>query len=218
MKAPILVKDLGMEYTNQTMKYKRRFGIFLCPSCNNEYKAQIHNVNHGQSKQCKKCSCIKSKTTHGLRNHRLYKIYYNMKDRCFNKKHQAYLFYGNKGITIYDEWLNDFKYFYDWALANGYKEYLTIDRIDSNGNYEPNNCRWVNRGIQAQNTKHLRITNKSGYRGVSWHKNNKKWKASISFNNKVKHLGYFEDKEDAAKAYNSFIVKNKTDHSLNDIL
>lgn len=217
MNIPILIKDLGMQYTNENMKYKRRFGLFLCPSCKNEYKAQIHNVSHGQSKQCKRCACIKSKTTHGLRSHRLYKIYHNMKERCFSKQNQAYSFYGGKGITICDDWLNDFISFYNWAIDNGYKDNLTIDRINTDSNYEPDNCRWVNMSIQAQNTKHIRATNKSGYRGVSWYKNNNKWKASISVNNKVKHLGYFENKIDAAKSYNSFVIQNNLNHSLNEI-
>lgn len=79
---------------------------------------------------------------------RLRKIYENMKQRCYYPKDKAYKYYGGKGIIIYDEWLNDKKKFYEWALNNGYQENLTIDRKDVNGNYEPDNCRWIT--IQEQ--------------------------------------------------------------------
>ena len=87
---------------------------------------------------------------HGLSNTRLYSIWYQMKRRCSDTKCNKYAIYGGRGITVCEEWM-DFINFYEWALANGYKETLTIDRIDGNGNYEPSNCRWVTVTEQNRN-------------------------------------------------------------------
>ena len=91
---------------------------------------------------------------HGLRHTRLYRIWLQMKNRCFNKKTGRYCDYGARGITVCDEWRNDFKEFYDWAMSNGYSDELTIDRINNDGNYEPTNCRWVDAKTQARNSRH----------------------------------------------------------------
>lgn len=84
-------------------------------------------------------------------NERLVNIFKGMKQRCYYAQHERYKSYGGRGIKICDEWLNDRKKFYDWALSNGYKDNLSIDRIDVDGDYEPNNCRWVTMKVQQNN-------------------------------------------------------------------
>jgi len=90
--------------------------------------------------------CRKNKGT------RLYRIWENMKARCNNANSTSYCYYGEKGIKVCEDW-NTFFVFKNWALKNGYSEDLTLDRIDVNGNYEPNNCRWVTHNVQARNKR-----------------------------------------------------------------
>lgn len=93
------------------------------------------------------------KITHGKRHTRLYNIWLQMKNRCYNRKTPRYKDYGGRGITVCDEWKNDFKAFYDWSMLHDYADNLTIDRIDNNGNYTPSNCRWVTVADQNRNSR-----------------------------------------------------------------
>lgn len=92
------------------------------------------------------------KVTHGLGKPPLYSHWVNMKTRCFNKNNPKYKDYGARGITICEEWL-DFKVFYEWAMSHGYAEGLSIERIDVDGNYCPDNCKWITMSEQAKNKR-----------------------------------------------------------------
>lgn len=98
-------------------------------------------------------------------NSRLYCTYKNMKRRCYDTSFPKYKNYGQRGIAVCDEWLHDYNTFKDWALSNGYNDTLTIDRIDVNGNYEPDNCQWITKEEQMWNrTDTLYVT----YQGKSY--------------------------------------------------
>ena len=84
---------------------------------------------------------------------RLYRIWNCMHNRCYRKSYHAFNHYGGRGIEVCDEWLHDFQAFYDWAIANGYGDDLSIDRIDPNKNYSPDNCRWVTMAEQNKNKR-----------------------------------------------------------------
>ena len=79
-----------------------------------------------------------------------------MKQRCYNDKNPKYKDYGSRGIVVCQEWLDDFMNFYNWAIDNNYRDDLTLDRIDNDGNYEPSNCRWATAKQQARNTRRTR--------------------------------------------------------------
>lgn len=131
-------------------------------------KVFIANGKEIRSGHTLSCGCLKvertisANTTHGESASRLYKIYAGMKDRCYNKNNKRYDIYGQKGIKICDEWLNSYEAFRDWAMSNGYKEDLTIDRINSNGNYCPENCRWTTAEVQANNTSRNHLLTYNG--------------------------------------------------------
>lgn len=118
------------------------------------------------SGKTKSCGCLRQENLsrghviHGGRKDRLYKVYYNMRNRCLNQNSSDYKYYGGRGISICSEWSDSYAVFKEWAYKNGYDENApkgkcTIDRIDVNGNYEPSNCRWVSMSVQSKNRRNV---------------------------------------------------------------
>ena len=123
--------------------------------CGNMHKVRVDCLKSGLVKSC---GCLNYQTrehakTHGKSNTKLYRVFYAMIQRCEDETCKVFKHYAGRGISICDEWRNDFVTFYNWAMMNGYKECLTIDRINNNGNYEPSNCRWITQKEQNLNTR-----------------------------------------------------------------
>ena len=212
-----LIQDLGMQFATEKSTQKVRFGLYECPICLSHFKTRTATV---KNKKCLKCKqSISKNKTHGDSKTRLYRTWYGMIARIENKNDiKNYKDYGGRGISICTEWRNSFNEFKKWALENGYKDNLKIDRIDNDGNYEPNNCRWVEQNIQSRNTRRLRSTTTSGYRGASWHKRQKKFHSRILVDCKMIVLGYYDTAIEAGFAYDKYVIDNNLEHTTNGLI
>ena len=140
-----VIKDSGK-------RTSERLVLWLCKcDCGNELLVQSNKLIKGKIQDC---GCVTQ-----LRNNkreRLYSVWQGMKQRCLNPNNKDYSHYGGKGIIVCKEWVNDYSCFRDWAYANGYDDRAprgtcTLDRFNTNGNYEPSNCRWVDMKTQSNN-------------------------------------------------------------------
>lgn len=146
---------------------KEQYCICRC-KCGNFVLVRVYSLL-SKTKPTRSCGCLSYKklnqlnTKHGLWQHPIYFIWIRIKTRCYNKQYEEYEYYGARGISMCDEWRNDFVKFYEWSIANGWESGLTIDRINNDGNYEPENCRYVDLIVQNNNKRDNVIVN---YKGV----------------------------------------------------
>lgn len=127
--------------------------------CGNEIIVSSSSLVSGNTKSCGCVGIIKLKqmaTKHGQYNTKLYKVWSSMKHRCLNSKDKYYYNYGGRGIKVCAEWLT-FENFFKWAMGNGYRSGLTLERSNNNGNYEPQNCIWIPKAEQSGNTRRCRF-------------------------------------------------------------
>lgn len=140
--------------------------------CGNVIIANYKLLKNGHVKSCgclkkdlstiinHKHGCAKDKNTG--KKVKLYGVWCSMKERCYNPHSKPFRYYGEKGVTVCAEWVDDFSVFQDWALSNGYNEALSIDRINSNGDYSPENCRWATRITQSRNRSCIKSIEMNG--------------------------------------------------------
>ena len=210
-----LIEDLGMMYPTEKSKRKYRFGLYKC-FCGNKFKVQIAMV---KNKNTNSCGCLQkqrikeSNTTHGQVSHRLYYVWYEMIQRCNNLKHKDYVNYGARGIKVCNRWLNVANFIED--MYPSYQEGQSIDRKENDKGYSPDNCRWVNSTVQNRNKRKIQSNNKSGYKGVSWHKASNKWSSQITVKGKKIYLGVFNEINKAIKAYDDYITNNNLEYIKN---
>lgn len=162
----LVLEETNKRSNNQTVIWKCK-----C-DCGNTVYIDTNRLTSGNTKSCGCLSIESSKKPktikHGDCNvnskfHRLYCIWKGMRSRCNNQNGQKYKDYGGRGIAVCEEW-SEYVNFKNWALSNGYKDNLTIDRIDVNGNYEPNNCRWSDSFTQMNNMRtntHIKYNNET---------------------------------------------------------
>jgi DNA-directed RNA polymerase subunit RPC12/RpoP len=141
----IFIKEVApIYYLFDGKKKKRRMGLYKCELCGKEFVRQIKKSQ--LNRVCRACAGTK-RMLHGAKRFnktdRLYRIWLGMKYRCYNKSSKDYDNYGGRGITIIEEWKDNFINFRTWAINNGYTDSLTIDRVNVNEGYSPDNCRWV---------------------------------------------------------------------------
>ena len=206
-KNPKLIEDLGMrKFTENSKEF--RFGKFECPYCGNNFECRISSVTNGETRSC---GCIKGKgnITHGLKKHKGYMVHNDMMRRCYNERTSGYQNYGGRGITVCEEWLNVVG-FISWFDSN-YIEGFTLDRIDNDKGYNPDNCRFADKVTQALNQR-IKKSNTSGFVGIS--AVGKKWSVRIRVLKKEQYIGTFKTKEEAVQARDNYIIENNLPHKL----
>lgn len=185
-----------------------------CSVCGKTFLAFPSDSKQTCSRECRK-AIPWGNVKHGESGGRLHNIWCGMKSRCKGTcSASARHYYRDRGITVCSEWAESFAAFKEWALANGYDETLELDRIDNDGNYCPENCRWATRSQQMTNTRKRNDGSRSRFKGVSWHPGTQKWRAQIQRDRKYRHIGLYPTEEEAAVAYDDAAFKESNQFSV----
>ena len=183
---------------------------WLCQcSCGNKKSVIGASLKNGSTKSC---GCLhietnkKQFTKHGEYKGKLYAIHRAIIQRCTNPNHKTFNLYGGRGISMCSAWL-EFTTFQGWAIQAGYRENLSLDRKNPDGNYSPENCHWTSYQYQARNRR-AQQGHTSQYIGVHWDTDRKKWVASIGIQGKTIALGRYISEIAAAKARDSYIKQH----------
>lgn len=190
-----------------------------CTLCDEVYSLTTGNFFSGKSLNCVKCGAAEtrsafSKSVGGVRNHKLYGVWDSIVQRCTNPKSSAYKYYGGCGVTVCDEWKSSAETFIKWALENGWKDGLQVDKDMlseklgiSPHRYSPETCCFLS---HQENSLYKRVqsNNTSGAVGVAWSKTMKKFRAYIDRDGKRTEVGYFTTVEEAALERNKILKES----------
>ena len=209
---PRLIKDLGLRYPTEKSRQKYRYGLYECQYCMNEWECSTTAIKNKRTKSCG-CMLSNKNTSHGLHSNRFYSTWNKMTHRCSNPKDVSYVNYGGRGIKVCEEWL-DPKNFIVWCEETHPNiEGITLDRIDNDVGYSPENCRWADRTTQSINQRKYK-SNTSGFVGVKYNKKSSRWEAQVNVFGKRDYLGQFLTIEEAVQARDKYIIENKLPHKL----
>lgn len=150
-------KILDGYYLKTKTGTNRLFVICECLKCYNSFEIRYDTLERLHGDHCPQCN-IKAygkRRRKPHRDHKLWRIWWGMKTRCYKQSNKMYKNYGARGTKVCQEWLDSYENFYDWSISNGYGEGLSLDRIDNNGNYEPANCQWTDQKTQSNNTRRV---------------------------------------------------------------
>ena len=148
---------------------------------------------------------------------REYGIYCDIIDGCYNKNSKSYKLYGEKGIEVCNEWVDDVSLFFKWLELNKYDEKSVVSRINKEKNFSPSNCIVATKKYTNRASVKIQKNNVSGFRGVSYDKSRNKWTSQICVDYKRIHIGRYDNAVDAAIAYDDYIINNNLEHTLNEV-
>lgn len=218
------INRAGQTYTGLTALYvvgKTKNGhiIWRCSCvCGNYISVASHHLQDGTTISCgcfRKERASKLNWLHGLTKHPLFSIWHGIKKRCCCSTDTGFKNYGGRGIAICSEWKKDFIPFYIWAINNGWKKGLTIDRVNNDGNYEPRNCQFIPIEENIVKQRLLKSSNTSGYKGVSFITSEQKYAARIKIKGRDHFLGYYNDPIKAAHIYDALAKTANDGRSIN---
>jgi len=196
-------QKFGLLTVEKLSRIRKGHAMWLCKcDCGTIKEVQAGNLKSGETKAC---GCLINPTgensrlyKHGHSRSPEYDAWHNIKARCYNKDNIAFANYGGRGITMCDRWLESLNSFINDVGKRPSPKH-SIDRVDTNRNYEPSNIRWTTREVQARNTR-VRKDSISGHKGVFFRKKSNKWVCYIFINKKHKEIGRFNNLEDAISA------------------
>ena len=197
-----LIEDLGTIHVKEGSR-KLRFALFKCPECNNVYKRAVNRAKIS-SALCQSCSNTRAATKHGGCKDPLYTVWQDIKSRCYNPNNVSYHNYGGKGVTMCDEWKNNYLAFKQWADVNGYEQGLQLDKDRKCKElnvypavYSPKTCVFLTN--RENNLEKVYMQIRELPRNVYKLKNSNSFMVQMKVNNKTKYIGMYKTVEEADK-------------------